>query len=135
LVYEGEEEGAGSVAKLLIDQAVMTQFEKIFPRISKLEKEGVKTPYLDLVNWFDDNFIELNYTDPDSEFYASLKSVTPLVEVVKEYASKLPEEDQLFCMELVLWALTLNNKLDKSDNSSNFKFDSVDVRQKFYGDN
>jgi magnesium chelatase subunit I len=135
LVYEGEEEGADRVAKLLIDQAVMAQFEKIFPRIPKLEKEGVKTPYFDLVNWFDDNFIELNYTDPDTEFYAGLKSVTPLVEVVNEYASKLPEDDKAFCMELVLWALTLNNKLDKLDNSSNFKFDSVDMGQKFYGNN
>jgi magnesium chelatase subunit I len=135
LVYEGEQEGADSVAKLLIDNAVVTQFEKIFPRIPKLEKEGIKTPYSDLVNWFDDNFIELNYTDPDSEFFNGLKSVHPLVKIVKEYASKLPEEDQVFCMELVLWALTINNKLDKSDNSSNFKFDSVGPGQSFYGNN
>ncbi|MGY8927562.1 MAG: sigma 54-interacting transcriptional regulator, partial [Flavobacteriales bacterium] len=74
LVYEGEQEGADGVAKLLIDNAVMTQFEKIFPRIPKLEKEGVKTPYTDLVDWFDNNFVELNYTDTDTEFYTNLKS-------------------------------------------------------------
>ena len=65
LVYEGEQEGADEVAKILIDNAVMIQFGQLFPRISKLEKEGVKTPYTDLIDWFDTNFIELNYTDTD----------------------------------------------------------------------
>ena len=72
LVYEGEQEGADEVAKILIDNAVMIQFGQLFPRISKLEKEGVKTPYTDLIDWFDNNFIELNYTDTDDEFYTSL---------------------------------------------------------------
>ncbi|MFT6746958.1 MAG: magnesium chelatase subunit I [Glaciecola sp.] len=135
LVYEGEEEGADSVAKMLIDQAVMTQFEKLFPRIPKLEKEGVKTPYTDIIDWFDNNFIELNYTDTDADFYANLKSVTPLMLLVKESVSKLPEEDQVFCLELVLWALTISKKLDKSDDSANLKFDSLNVGQSFYGNN
>ena len=42
LVYEGEQEGADQVAKLLIDSAVESQFDNLFPRISKLEKEGIK---------------------------------------------------------------------------------------------
>tara|TARA_B110000503_G_scaffold139708_1_gene228735 strand:+ start:1680 stop:3140 length:1461 start_codon:yes stop_codon:yes gene_type:complete len=135
LVYEGEQEGADGVAKLLIDNAVMTQFEKIFPRIPKLEKEGVKTPYTDLVDWFDNNFVELNYSDTDTEFYTNLKSVAPLVKVIDEYASQLNEEDQAFCMELVLWGLTINNKLDKSENDTAYKFDSIGINQHYYGNN
>ncbi|MDG1373714.1 MAG: sigma 54-interacting transcriptional regulator, partial [Flavobacteriaceae bacterium] len=83
LVYEGEQEGADEVAKILIDNAVMIQFGQLFPRISKLEKEGVKTPYTDLIQWFDTNFIELNYTDTDEEFFSSLKSIKPLVAIVE----------------------------------------------------
>src|SRR5690606_3121926 len=49
LVYEGEQEGADHVAKILIEEAVITEFEKIFPRVSKLEKEGKKTAYTDLI--------------------------------------------------------------------------------------
>ena len=45
LVYEGEQEGADEVAKTLIDNAVLIQFSQLFPRISKLEKEGVKTEW------------------------------------------------------------------------------------------
>jgi magnesium chelatase subunit I len=135
LVYEGEQEGADEVAKLLIDSAVMQQFEKIFPRIPKLEKEGVKTPYTDLINWFNNNFIELNYTDTDSEFYTNIKTVTPLHTVIEEYAPQLNQEDQAFCLELVLWALTINNKLDKSENDIAYKFNAARVGQQFYGNN
>jgi magnesium chelatase subunit I len=135
LVYEGEQEGADEVAKILIDNAVIKQFEKIFPRIPKLEKEGVKTPYTDLIHWFDNNFIELNYTDTDTEFYTNLKTVIPLSSVIEKYASKLSKEDQYFCMELVLWGLTINNKLDKSENDTAYKFDSAGIGQYFHRSN
>ena len=131
LVYEGEQEGADEVAKLLIDNAVMVQFESIFPRISKLEKEGVKTPYTDLIEWFDNNFIELNYTDTDDEFFSSLRSIKPLTALIEDHAGKLNSQDQAFCMELVLWGLTINNKLDKSENNNAHKFDSVGISQYF----
>ena len=124
LVYEGEQEGADYVAKILIDKAVMTQFESLFPRISKLEKEGIKTPYTDLIRWFNKNHLELNYNDTDEEFYAKLDKIEPLTTVVEENASELSKEDQNFCKELVLWALTINNKIDKSENQNAFTFDS-----------
>ena len=135
LVYEGEQEGADGVAKALIDNAVMNQFEKLFPRIPKLEKEGIKTPYTDLINWFDNNFLELNYSDIDKDFYSNLTSVTPLLQIIEEYTSKLNEEDQAFSMEIVLWALTLNNKLDKTENDQDYKFDSTGVSTNFFGNN
>jgi magnesium chelatase subunit I len=131
LVYEGEQEGADEVAKLLIDNAVLVQFESLFPRISKLEKEGVKTPYTDLIEWFDNNFIELNYTDTDDEFFSSLRSIKPLTALIEDHAGKLNSQDQAFCMELVLWGLTINNKLDKSENNTAHKFDSVGISQYF----
>lgn len=131
LVYEGEQEGADHVAKILIDQAIMRQFEDIFPRISKLEKEGIKTPYTNLIRWFSNNQLELNYADTDEEFYAKLNKIQPLTTVVEENASELSKEDQNFCKELVLWALTISKKLDKSENQADYTFDSADVRQYF----
>ncbi|AKK73891.1 magnesium chelatase [Chryseobacterium gallinarum] len=129
LVYEGEQEGADYVAKMLIDKAVMTQFESLFPRIAKLEKEGIKTPYTDLIKWFNKNHLQLNYNDTDKEFYAKLDKVTPLTTVVEENAAELSPEDQNFCKELVLWALTISNKIDKSENQSAFTFDSIGIGQ------
>ncbi|KFF74885.1 magnesium chelatase [Chryseobacterium sp. P1-3] len=129
LVYEGEQEGADYVAKMLIDKAIMTQFESLFPRIAKLEKEGIKTPYTDLIKWFNKNHLQLNYNDTDKEFYAKLDKVTPLTTVVEENAAELSPEDQNFCKELVLWALTISNKIDKSENQSAFTFDSIGIGQ------
>ncbi len=131
LVYEGEQEGADYVAKILIDQAVMTQFESLFPRIPKLEKEEIKTPYTDLIKWFNKNYLQLNYTDTDEEFYNKLNNIPPLTVLIEENTSELSKEDKNFCKELVLWALTISKKLDKSENSSDYTFDSADIRQFF----
>jgi magnesium chelatase subunit I len=127
LVYEGEQEGADHVAKLLIDEAVIVQFEQLFPRIPKLEKEGIKTPYTDLIQWFNTNSIELNYADSDEEFYSKLNSITPLAEIVEEYAGQFGTEDQNFSKELILWALTIGKKLDRSENRNAFTFDASGI--------
>ncbi|SEG25715.1 magnesium chelatase subunit I [Halpernia humi] len=127
LVYEGEQEGADEVAKILIDAAVMKQFETIFPKIPKLEKEGKKTAYTDLIQWFNTNELELNFSDTDEEFYANLNSVSPLLDLVAEYAENFNKEDQNFCKEMVLWALTISKKLDKSENDTRYKFDAASI--------
>lgn len=127
LVYEGEQEGADHVAKILIDKAVMTQFESIFPKISKLEKEGRKNAYTDVINWFDKGVIELNYEDTDEQYFKKLKKITPLSDVVEEYAAELSKADKNFCKELILWALTISKKLDKSESDNTFTFDSAGI--------
>nr|WP_315030065.1 sigma 54-interacting transcriptional regulator [uncultured Chryseobacterium sp.] len=129
LVYEGEQEGADYVAKILIDKAVMIQFESLFPRIPKLEKEDIKTPYTDLIRWFNKNHLQLNYNDTDEEFYAKLNKISPLNTLVEENASELSPEDQNFCKELVIWALTISSKIDKSENQSTFTFDATGIGQ------
>ena len=133
LVYEGEQEGADEVAKILIERAIIVKFEQIFPGIPKLEKEGIKTPYTNLIEWFNSNYIELNYSDIDIQYQKKLSSINPLIKLIEEYASQLNLEDQLFCMEMVLWALTVKNKLDMSDNKSTFKFESLNVANSYYG--
>jgi magnesium chelatase subunit I len=135
LVYEGEQEGATEVAKHLIDQAVVTEFEKLFPRIPNLEKAGVKTPYTDIITWFDSsNLVELNYTDTDEEFNANLLSIKPLVALVNEHCGKRSHNEKLFCMELVLWTLAVSNKLDRMESDKAFSFDATGSKQ-FFGDN
>ncbi len=135
LVYEGEQEGADEVAKMLIDQAIMTQFEKRFPRVPKLEKEGVKTPYTDIVTWFDSNYLELNYTDSDKEFIKNLGMVEPLAKLVDEYCPDLTGSNRAFCMEMVIWSLAASNKLDKSATEGAFKFDTEGLSESFFGNN
>jgi magnesium chelatase subunit I len=77
----------------------------------------------------------LNYTDEDAEFKTNLLLVKPLVELVDEYCPKLDDQDKMFCMELVLWCLTISIKLDKSENDQAFKFDSLGIGSEFFGNN
>ena len=135
LVYEGEQEGAAEVAKMLIDQAIITEFEKTFPHIPKLEKEGVKTTYSDIINWFEKNVLELNYTDTDADFNNSLNQIEPLCKLVDEYNPNAEGQDRLFYMELVVWSLSISNKLDKTESEKAFSFDSVGLKKQYYGNN
>jgi magnesium chelatase subunit I len=135
LVYEGEQEGAAEVAKMLIDQAIVTEFEKTFPRIQKLEKEGVKTPYSDIINWFEKNVLELNYTDTDADFNNTLNEIEPLSKLVDEYNPNLEAQDRLLYMEIVIWSLAINNKLDKTESEKAFSFDSAGLSKQYYGNN
>ncbi len=135
LVYEGEQEGAAEVAKMLIDQAIVTEFEKTFPRIPKLEKEGVKTPYSDIINWFEKNVLELNYTDTDAEFKTALNQIEPLCKLVDEYNPNIETQDRLFYMEIVIWSLSISNKLDKTETEKAFSFDSTGLGKQYFGNN
>src|SRR5690606_5845429 len=54
LVYEGEQEGSGSVAEILIEDAVKSLFQNYFPKIDKLERKDAEGPYDGLVGWFFD---------------------------------------------------------------------------------
>ena len=84
-----------------------------------------------MIQWFNQKSIQLNYNDTDEERNEKLNSIKPLNEIVAEYAKELEAEDQDFCKELVLWALTINKKLDKSESQSSFTFDGAGIGQYF----
>jgi len=124
LVYEGEQEGADEVAKILIDQAVVEVFERMFPRLSKLEKPGTPSPYAEIVAWFDTNLVELNYTDSDEAFEEALLSIKPLQTFLDAHGAPLAPDDRLFCMEVVLWALAVGGKLERTAHTGSYQFES-----------
>jgi magnesium chelatase subunit I len=136
LVYEGEQEGASEVAQLLIDEAVKTTFESIFPPISKLEKEGVPTPYTALISWFNTNsFLEIGNSSSDVTYHKNLDSVEPLKEIVNTYCPNIAANEVYFYMEIVLWALAINNKLDRTETATAFTFEGSELSNHFYGSN
>jgi magnesium chelatase subunit I len=95
----------------------------------------VKTPYTDVIAWFDTNdMLELNYTDTDEDFNANLLSIKPLVKLVDEFCAKRSNAEKLFCMELVLWSLSGADKLDKTESDKAFQFDATGTKM-YYGDN
>lgn len=114
LVYEGEEEGAASVALQLIGDSVKTLFPQYFPKIEKLQKPDETTPYDDLVEWFfEQSGFELPDDLSDAEYKEKLDSVEPLNELIKKYQPEISEKDSYFLKEFLLWALVEYKKLSK----------------------
>lgn len=113
LVYEGEQEGAASVALILLGSAIKTMMPKYFPKISKLEKDGEKTAYSALLEWFyTGTGFELmdDYTD---EQYNAALLVKPLNELIHKHHPDISKNDLNFWKEFILWGLVEHKKLSK----------------------
>ena len=126
LVYEGEQEGAASVAQILIGSAIKTYFENSFPKIGKLEKPNEKTPYTDLIEWFfTESGFELLDDCSDAEYENTLNNIKPLAVLVEKYQPNLSVSDQLFMKEFVLWALVEFKKLSKDRIAKGYEFKDI----------
>ncbi|MFT4576317.1 MAG: magnesium chelatase subunit I [Polaribacter sp.] len=115
LVYEGEQEGAEAVAETLISRAIKTLFPTIFPEIKKLEKQEAETPYDEIISWFfnkNGDFEILNDLK-EKEYRLLLDNISPLNDLIAEYAPKTSKEESYFLKEFVLWALVEFDKLSK----------------------
>jgi len=115
LVYEGEQEGAYNVALTLLGNAIKTLYPTYFPKIQKIEKQGVEAPYDEIVSWFFNNSDDFEILDDTSEIdYTSiLENVKPLSDFVLKHQSNVTKEEVFFWHEFVLWALVEFKKLSK----------------------
>ena len=114
LVYEGEQEGAGSVAEILIEDAVKSLFSEYFPKIDKLERKDAEGPYDELISWFfDGEGFDLLDEASDQEYKKKLDSIIPLQQLVLKYQPEYKKEDIYFLKELLLWGLVAHKKLSK----------------------
>lgn len=115
LVYEGEQEGALFVAEKLINSAIKTLFESYFPKVEKLEKQVVKGPYQDIVDWFfEADEVHLSQEADDATYFAQLDAIEPLEKLIQKYQPRIQNKDKHFLKEFVLWGLVESKKLSKS---------------------
>ena len=123
LVYEGEQEGADSVAQILIEEGVKTLFSRYFPEIKKLERKDAETPYDPLIHWFfESDGIELLDDLTDARYREVLDKAGPLNDLVRKYLPDLDARSVPFAKELVLWGLESFQKLSKSRFTEGFRF-------------
>jgi magnesium chelatase subunit I len=115
LVYEGEQEGAASVAQSLIGNAIKSLFPIYFPEIKKLEKQTEESPYDELISWFFNTNSDFEILDDiDEETYKTLlDNVAPLENLLREHQSNTRKQESYFVKEFVLWALVEFKKLSK----------------------
>ncbi|REG99418.1 MoxR family ATPase [Flavobacterium aquicola] len=126
LVYEGEQEGASFVAQRLISDSIHTLFPAYFPKIEKLEKQGEKNTYSDILDWFfTESGFELLDDCSDNEYKSILDSITPLDKLIDKYQPNFDKKDRDFMKEFVLWGLVEYKKLSKDRVSVGYQFRDI----------
>ena len=112
LVYEGEQEGPQSVARLLAGRAVKTIFTRYFP--DPADKKSGRNPYQQVLDWFArSNTVALS---PDMAFDAyakALDEVTGLRELVRKHTNPTTPQETATAMEFVLEALHQHSLVGK----------------------
>ncbi|MCR9133674.1 MAG: sigma 54-interacting transcriptional regulator [bacterium] len=115
LVYEGEQEGAISVAKHIIGKAISKTFKLYFPDPQNRNGDG-KSKYETVTSWFTKgNEVNLPDTLSTPEYYSALDSIDGLKTLVRKTFDKAPEEEVYALMDMVLEALHQNSMLSKED--------------------
>lgn len=117
LVYEGEQEGAGNVAKHIIGKAIKQTFRSYFPDPQKRVNENQENPYQKIINWFAaGNRLEMHELKNDKDYQKSLDGVVGLSETVKKHSSNKMEKREVYpLMDLLIEALHQNSKIGKDD--------------------
>jgi magnesium chelatase subunit I len=125
LVFEGEQEGPGKVARMLIGKAVREVFVIYFPnpldrprRGSEKGAAGPADPYAKILGWFSQgNVVELEDNMPFEEYKKQLDQVPGLREITLKHLSLdgTNPYEVATGMEFVLDGLHQNSKIAKEE--------------------
>lgn len=114
LVYEGEQEGPGIVAKDLLGKAIRSQFIVHFPDPDKVRKQKTDNPYKKIVEWFSDgNEINILNDLPDKQYARLLNDIPGLAPLVESYVKNIRADEKLFLMEFALHGLAEYSMISK----------------------
>jgi magnesium chelatase subunit I len=112
LVYEGEQEGAQAVARVLVGKAIASIFKRYFP--DPADKAQGRQAYAEALGWFaKGNHVELEPAMPFDGYAKALDRVDGLREVVRKHASPASPAETASVMEFVLEALHQHSLLGK----------------------
>jgi magnesium chelatase subunit I len=116
LVYEGEQEGAQAVARVLVGKAVAAIFKRYFPDpADKGGPEGAgRQAYAAVLGWFArGNHVELDPAMPSDAYARALDRVEGLRDVVRKHSKPASPAETASAMEFVLEALHQHSLLGK----------------------
>ena len=123
LVYEGEQEGAGHVAQVLMGKAIRAQFLKYFPDPDKAKKSKEGNPYKKVTDWFGEgNTLDILNDASTSDYKKALQKVPGLDDLVEKYQPKAEAKEKLFLMEFALHGLAEHSQLSKNRLSTGLQF-------------
>lgn len=115
LVYEGEQEGAGIVAKDLLGKALRNQFVNYFPDPERMRKQKEANPYKKIIDWFGEgNEIDILNEYSDEKYQKALDEIPGLNELIEKYIEKLRPADRYFFKEFALHGLAEFSMISKN---------------------
>jgi len=114
LVYEGEQEGPGIVARDLIGKALRCQFVNYFPDPDQVRKQKEKNPYKKIIDWFGEgNEIDILNDTNDENYRKVLNEIPGLNELIDRYIEKVSSDDKYFFKEFALHGLAEFSMISK----------------------
>jgi magnesium chelatase subunit I len=126
LVYEGEQEGPGKVAQLLLGKAIRTVFATLFPSPEKLKKAQEKNLYQPVIDWFNrGNTIDLLFDETDASYREAIAGLDFLRDIVRKFHPALNETQILLYMEFALHGLSEYSQLSKMKLERSVKFSDL----------
>ena len=122
LVYEGEQEGATEISRLLILESVKTFFINYFPKIKKLNKSEELDPYNELLHWFKNKELFIDENLDNKSYDDTFKTIKVLKKFVKNFIPKIDPKDENFMCEFLLWGLSSYKKVSITRTSRGLSF-------------
>ena len=122
LVYEGEQEGATEISRLLILESVKTFFINYFPKIKKLNKSEELDPYTEVLDWFKNKELFIDENLDNKSYNDTFKTIKVLKKFVKNYIPKIDPKDENFMCEFLLWGLSSYKKVSITRTSRGLSF-------------
>jgi magnesium chelatase subunit I len=122
LVYEGEQEGAVEISRLLILESVKTFFVNFFPKIKKLNKAEQLDPYAEIVDWFKDKELFIDENLDNKAYNDTFKTIKVLKSFIKKQIPGIDTKDENFMCEFLLWGLSSYKKVNITRTSRGLSF-------------
>jgi len=122
LVYEGEQEGATEISRLLILESVRTFFVNYFPKIKKLNKSEELDPYSEVLDWFKNKELFIDENLDNKSYNDTFKTIEVLKKFVKNHIPEIDLKDENFMCEFLLWGLSSYKKVSITRTSRGLSF-------------
>ena len=122
LVYEGEQEGAVEISRLLILESVKTFFNNFFPKIKKLSKPDEFDPYTEIVDWFKDKELFIDENLDNKAYSDTFKTIKILKLFINKHIPNIDKVNENFMCEFLLWGLSSYKKVNLNRTSRGLSF-------------
>lgn len=126
LVYEGEQEGSGQVARQIIRKAIRNLFLRSFPDPASFKgKKKIQSPYTNIIGWFTEgNSLEILLDESEKFYINSLDSVKGIKELHYLYRGPGDKHSPLIS-EFILHGLAECSLIGKEVMEKNITFNDL----------